>query len=78
MDEKLFTKGFNYGYDLQEQKPELLNILLKGISTGHPDLIEGLKEGQKQRQKEVELERIRQSIDRSNGRGKSNERDLER
>jgi hypothetical protein len=77
--DKLFVKGFNDGYTIEEGKPDFMSRMIKTItsSDGNP-YIEGLMEGHKQRKKELELAQIKQSIERGNGHDKGNERDLSR
>lgn len=74
MDENQFTKGFNNGYFLSEHQPELLNTLVQGITSSDSAYLEGLKEGQKQKQNELERERIKNSIGHTNQSDKSKNR----
>lgn len=78
-EEELFTKGFNDGYAIEDDKPSFMSRIVKGITTANDNLyVEGLLEGRKQRQNELERERIRQSIDQDKGRDKTNDRNLSR
>lgn len=75
MNEQQLIKGYNNGYFLAEHRPELLNALMKGITSENSPYLEGLQEGQQQRKKEKERERIKNSIARgSNGRDKDKDR----
>jgi len=78
MEDQQFIKGFNNGYFLAEHQPGLLNTLLKGINSGDSSFLEGLKEGQKQHENELQREQIKNSINRSNTQGKSNDKNLNR
>lgn len=77
MDEEKFAQGFNYGYFLRDHKPELLDKLLKGMQD-KDDLLEAISEGSKQRENELERERVRRSIERGNTHDKNNDRNLNR
>lgn len=58
--EKRFIKGFNHGYLLAEHEPQLLKQLLTGIHDGG-QYLDGLKEGQKQLEKEKIAEKFKQA-----------------
>lgn len=75
MNEKQFIKGFNNGYFLAEERPELLNTLLTGITTENSSYLEGLQEGRKQRENERERGRIQQSIQQGNSQEKGKGKD---
>ena len=53
-DQDKYIKGFNHGYELQKHEPELLQLLIKA-TTVESDYFLGLKDGQKQMEKEAIL-----------------------
>lgn len=59
MDQEKFIKGFNHGYTLQEQEPELLAKILKSPAS-KSDYLDGIKEGQKQYEREKLLKQLEQ------------------
>jgi len=77
MDEEKFTKGFNVGYKLRDHKPELIDTILKGTQS-QCDYLEGLLEGGRQRENELERERIKASIKKEKTQGKDRGRDMSR
>ena len=49
-----YLKGFNYGYIIRKELPKTGKHLLAGIK-GNSELIDGLKAGPKQYEKEIEI-----------------------
>lgn len=61
MDEKNLTDGFNSGYYLAKEKPELLKTLLNGV-TGNSDYLDGLKAGQNEYMQEEYARRMNEHM----------------
>lgn len=76
-EEKKYVKGFNEGYQLREHEPNLLNTLLKGIVSDNSIRLQGIKAGSKQREKELDREYLRKTIQQGDI-APSRDRDLER
>jgi len=74
MDEDKYSQGFNSGYFLQKNSPDLLKTLLDG-STGESDYLMGLSEGKKQHEMELKKERVREAFSKKNT--KSNDRSID-
>jgi hypothetical protein len=76
MEKEKYLKGFNDGYLLKQQKPQLIENLLNISSSS--DYIQGLKDGErtynqnKVKSRNQELNKIK------NRRGKNKEKGLER
>ena len=51
-----YVKGFNHGYELQKHEPDLLRQLLNA-SNPESDYFQGLKDGQKEMEKEAMLDK---------------------
>lgn len=51
-EQKEFVKGFNQGYILEKHSPEMLKQILADQGNSKLPLIEGIKSGAKERQKE--------------------------
>lgn len=75
MDEQNYIKGFNSGYYLQENEPELFKSILTGTK-GDSQYLEGLVAGKEQYEKEVKREKIRESLtkDKTHEKDKGRER----
>ena len=65
MEDKNLIEGFNSGYFLAKEKPELLQALLKGV-TGNSEYLEGIKAGQKEYQLEQYQQRMEEHSQQKN------------
>lgn len=68
---KVYVRGFNAGYLLAEDGPELVESLLKGNKSPSSDYMKGMRGGWK----EMELEKVRNA---ESARDNSNDREAER
>lgn len=57
-----YKKGFNSGYVMALENPELLKSLLKSKPSSENVYFEGLKDGSRQHEKEIERAKIREQI----------------
>jgi hypothetical protein len=57
-NEELYIKGFNSGYIMARHEPELLKKLVK--ATPETEYIKGMKDGQKEHEKEMLQQRMMQ------------------
>lgn len=64
---KEYKKGFNHGYSLKQQMPEILEGIKAPANDNHPsDYLEGIKDGEKQFDIDMELGRARgKDVDQS-------------
>ena len=67
-----YQKGFNHGYELSGQVPEILNKLTKSGQQDH-DYFRALKAGDRQRQKDKMVEQMKQQV---NQQGKDKGRNI--
>jgi hypothetical protein len=77
MDDKNLTDGFNSGYFLAKEKPELLQTLLNGAS-GNSEYLEGIKAGQKEYEKERMRQATRERFKEQYSKNQSNDNDMNR
>lgn len=76
MDTKKYLKGFNDGYILKEQKPDLLENILNTTSSN--DYIQGLKDGEREFKKQKVKSRTQELDDLKSSKSKKRDLDLER
>lgn len=58
MDDKKYTQGFNWGYQLAKHRPHLLKQILKG-NKSESEHTQGLKAGKAQLEKERVIQHMR-------------------
>lgn len=72
---KLYTKGFNSGYLLQKDNPELAKKLIEGNQSKESIFFKGLVAGSKEQVREKYIERAMDKMTKSKQKSKDKERD---
>lgn len=74
-NEKNYTKGFNAGYLLEKHEPALLKQILATPQDKDNDYVDGLQDGKKQHDKELNKEKFIAQMKQAQEKGKDKERE---